>query len=298
MLTWAALGTFTACFGFFQFGEKVSQARHLGVQDFYHYYVASRIKGFTSHWNTFSAEEMFVLLMLAAFLFFAAKSRRQWLWILCAALLSVSVVLIETRGVWVALAIAMSYLIWRWRRCAVLLVPLVAVLAYAASPAAIRERFQSIVHGKEADSNKFHVIVWRTGLRMIEAHPLLGLGPEQQRVQFEKYKPADITQKPPGFYGHLHNLYLEYAAERGIPVLLVFLWMIAWILLDFHRGLKMLPPGPNDRRFILRGATAVVIAALVEGFVEVNLGDTEPLTMFLVAVACGYLALDPKVRYS
>ncbi len=85
MLTWAALGTFTACFGFVQFGEKVAQAHRLG-RDFYNFYVAARIKGFTSHWNTFSAEEMFVLLMLAAFLFFAPKSRRQWIWMLCAAL--------------------------------------------------------------------------------------------------------------------------------------------------------------------------------------------------------------------
>ena len=87
---------------------------------------------------------------------------------------------------------------------------------------------------------------------------------------------------------------VEYAAERGIPVLLVFLWMIAWILLDFRRGLRALPPGPSDRRFILEGAIAIVIGALVEGFFEVNLGDSEPLTMFLVAVACGYLALEAK----
>jgi putative inorganic carbon (HCO3(-)) transporter len=295
MLTWAALGTFTACFGFIQFGEKVAQAHRLG-RDFYNFYVAARIKGFTSHWNTFSAEEMFVLLMLAAFLLFAPKSRRQWLWILCAALLSVSVVLIETRGVWIALLIAMAYLIWRWRRWVVLLIPAVAILAFAASPAAIRERFQSILHAKDVDSNEFHVVVWRTGLRMIESHPLLGLGPEQQRVQFDRYMPADIHKKPIGFYGHLHNLYLEYAAERGIPVLLVFLWMIAWILLDFSRGLRALPPGPSDRRFILEGAIAVVTGALVEGFFEVNLGDSEPLTMFLIAVACGYLALDPELE--
>jgi hypothetical protein len=30
----------------------------------------------------------------------------------------------------------------------------------------------------------------------------------------------------------------------------------------------------------------------VEGFVELNLGDSEVLTMFLVVVACGYLALE------
>jgi O-antigen ligase len=294
MLTWAALGTFTACFGFVQFGEKVAQAHRLG-RDFYNFYVSARIKGFTSHWNTFSAEEMFVLLMLAAFLFFAPRSRRQWLLWLCAALLAIAVVLIETRGVWLALAAAMAYLIWRWRRWAILLIPLAAAVAFIASPAAIRARFESILHGKDVDSNEFHVVVWRTGLRMIESHPVLGLGPEQQRVQFDQYMPADIHQKPIGFYGHLHNLYLEYAAERGVPVLLVFLWMIAWILLDFTRGLHAIPPGPSVRRFLLEGAIAIVIGALVEGFFEVNLGDSEPLTMFLIAVACGYLALEKEI---
>ncbi len=296
MLTWAGLATFTACWGFVQFDKKLEQAHRLG-RDFYTYYVASRIKGFTSHWNTFSAEEMFALLMLAAFLFFAARSRRQWIWVVCAALLSISVVLIETRGVWIALAVAMVYLVWRWKKWVVALIPVAILAAYMVSPAALRERFQSIGHGKDVDSNEFRLVVWSTGLRMIEAHPLLGLGPEQQRVQFDKYKPADMP-KPVGFYGHLHNLYLEYAAERGIPALAVFLWLIAWILIDFHRGLSELPPGPSDRRFLLEGATAVVIGALVEGFFEVNLGDSEPLTMFLVAVACGYVALDPTVKVS
>jgi O-antigen ligase len=294
MLTWAGLGTFTACCGFVQFGEKISQAHKLG-RDVYMYYVGSRITGFTSHWNTFSAEEMFSGLMLVAFLFFAIRARRQWMWIVCAALLSVSIVIIETRGVWIAFAVAVIYLIWRWRRWVVLLVPVAAAIGFFAAPASIRERLESITKPKEVDSNDFRVVVWRTGLHMIEAHPLLGVGPEEQRVHFDQYMPADITHKPIGFYGHLHNLYIEYAAERGIPVLLVFLWMIAWILLDFARGLRDLPPGPSDRRFILEGAIAVVIGALVEGFVEVNLGDSEPLTMFLVAVACGYLALDRRV---
>ena len=30
---------------------------------------------------------------------------------------------------------------------------------------------------------------------------------------------------------------------------------------------------------------------MVAGFFEVNLGDSEVLTMFLVAIACGYAAL-------
>jgi hypothetical protein len=36
----------------------------------------------------------------------------------------------------------------------------------------------------------------------------------------------------------------------------------------------------------------VTLAVMVEGVVEVNLGDSEVLTMFLVTAACGYLALE------
>ena len=55
---------------------------------------------------------------------------------------------------------------------------------------------------------------------MIEAHPLLGLGPEEPHYQFDQYLPPDVTVPAPGWYGHLHNIYLQYAAERGIPVML------------------------------------------------------------------------------
>ena len=97
---------------------------------------------------------------------------------------------------------------------------------------------------------------------------------------------------------HLHNLYLEYAAERGIPVLLILLWLLGKILWDFGRGVRALPPGRDDRRFLLHGGIAVVIALLVEGMADVNLGDSEVLTIFLVVVALGYHALakqtDPR----
>jgi hypothetical protein len=59
--------------------------------------------------------------------------------------------------------------------------------------------------------------------------------------------------------------------------------------------LRTLPPGRDDRRFLLHGGFAIVLAALAEGFFEYNLGDSEVLTMFLVVIACGYLALEKDV---
>jgi O-antigen ligase len=297
-LAWASFGSIDALRGLVQFAGKVRQAHQLGI-NVYDYYVAERITGFTSHWNTFSAEQMFALIMLASFLFFAPSQRkRMWIWVLCGALIAMAVLLAETRGVWIAMAIAALYLVWYWHRKLVLVVPALILAVFLFSPAAVRERFQSLLRPRESDSNAFRLVTWRTGLRMIEAHPWLGLGPEGPHYHFVEWLPADAPRPlPSGWYGHLHNIYLQYAAERGIPTMLVMMWLLGQVIYDFWRGLRKLPPGRSNRRFLLHGGIAVVLAILIEGFVEYNLGDSEVLTMFLVVVGCGYLALEPELAF-
>jgi O-antigen ligase len=296
ILTWAGIGALTAVRGYVQFAGKVQEAHRLG-RNFYEFYVGERITGFTSHWNTYSAEEMFALIMLASFLLFAPAARKRlWVCLLCAALIAIAIVLGETRGIWIAVAFAALYLVWYWRRWMVALAPVVALAAFFLSPAALQDRVTSILQPKVDDSNQFRVVTWRTGLRMIERHPWFGLGPEGPKLHFDEYVPADVPRPlPSGWYGHLHNIYLHYAAERGIPTMLVLLWMLIQILVDFWRGLKTLPPGPSLPRCLLHGGIAAVLATMVEGCVELNLGDSEVLTMFLVVVACGYLALEKDV---
>ncbi len=295
-LSWAGIGSLTAIRGFIQFAGKVQQAHQAG-RNFYDFYVGERITGFTSHWNTYSAEEMFALIMLGAFLFFGPGMRkRSWVWLSCAGLIAVAVLLGETRAIWIGAAVAGLYLVWFWRRWMILLVPVAILLAFVVSPPAIRERFTSIVRPRQVDSAQFRMITWRTGIHMIEAHPWLGLGPEGPKYNFQEWVPSDIPRPlPVGWYGHLHNIYLQYAAERGIPTMLILMWMLLQILLDFWKGLRALPPGRSDRRFLLHGGIAVVLATMAEGFFEYNLGDSEVLTMFLVVVACGYLALEKDV---
>src|SRR6266568_5928023 len=111
-LTWAGIGAVTAVRGFVQFAAKVQEAHRLG-RNFYEFYVGERITGFTSHWNTYSAEEMFALVMLASFLFFAPAARKRlWVWLLCGALIALAIVLGETRGIWIAMSVALLYLLW------------------------------------------------------------------------------------------------------------------------------------------------------------------------------------------
>ena len=292
-LFWGAAGAATAVWGMVQFVQKMRQARALHM-NFYDYYTGERITGAMSHWMTFGGEEMFVLLMLAAFLLFGPERlSRLWPWLLCAGLLLIALLLGETRSIWVATLVAGLYLLWYWKRWVVLCVPAVLAVVVLLGPLSVRERFNSFYRPrKEIDSNQFRVVTWRTGLRMIRAHPWFGVGPEEVRLEFNDYVPADVPRPlPTGWYGHLHNIYLHYAAERGIPTMLLLMWALIQVLYDFARGIRKLPAGAGDARFILRGATAIVIATMVSGFFEVNLGDSEVLTMFLVAIACGYAAL-------
>jgi putative inorganic carbon (HCO3(-)) transporter len=298
VLSWAAVGGLIAIRGLVQFAASLQQARALGL-NFYDYYApGERISGFMSHWMTFSGQEMFVLLLLLSFLFFAPNAfQRGWIWFLCMGLMSLALLLGFTRSIWLATAVSGVYLLWFFRRWLVALVPVAAALLFLLSPASVRERFTSLVRPKQGiDSNEFRIVTWRTGVHIIREHPLLGVGPEGIKLHFMDYVPADIPRPlPPGWYGHLHNIYLHYAAERGVPTALVLMWLLLKILFDFARGLRGLPTGRSNRRFLLHGAIAVVVATMVAGFFEVNLGDSEVLTMFLVTVACGYLSLEKEL---
>jgi len=291
----AGAATFSAIRSLFQFWQKYSDS--LGQSgSFYDRYIGQRITGFMGHWMTFGGEEMIVLLFLLALLFFSIE--RSWKssgWF-CAAVLSLSLVLGMTRSIFLlGFPVGLVYLLWFWHKWLVAAVPVVAVLAFLVAPSVLKERVISVVqpHG-ETDSNKHRMILRRTGIEMIKAHPLLGLGPEVMapRKEFDKYVPADIPKPlPDGYYAHLHNIYLQYAAERGIPTMLVLMWMIGKILWDFATSLRG-KLASTEARFVLHGAIAVILAILAEGFLEYNLGDSEVLTLFLAVVSFGYVARE------
>lgn len=294
---WAGVGAVTAGLGVYQFAKKwmYAIAQH---RDFYHYYVDQRITGFQNHWMTFSGQQLYLLLMLAAFLLFGPDvKKRIWIWLPCASLIGLALILSDTRSVWGAAVIAGTYLLWAWRRAAVLAMPVLLIATFVAAPAAIKQRVYSIVDPeKQTDSNEHRGIVWRTGWQMIKAHPVFGLGPEEiaKSQNFYAYLPKDIPLPlPPGYYQHLHSIYIHYAAERGVPAALFLTAALILAIVDFRRALHRLPPGRSDRRFLLNWAIATVIGTMVAGVADLNLGLTDELTMFLVVMCLGYFAAEP-----
>ena len=130
----------------------------------------------------------------------------------------------------------------------------------------VRARVISIYqpHG-DLDSNLHRNITRRVGIEMIKAHPWFGIGPEMPGKEFDRYLPPDIKQPlPHGFYGHLHNVYLQFGAERGIPALIAFLWMIGKMLTDWWRRTRsMSPPKPSDPPRVYRGSGGYSVRSFV-----------------------------------
>jgi len=110
-------------------------------------------------------------------------------------------------------------------------------------------------------------------------------------VPWEYRRPVNRLPLPNGWYGHLHNLYIHYAAERGLPTALALVWMLAMALWDFWARCGVCRPARRGEVH-LHGAVAVIVGIIVGGLFEVNLGHSEVLALFLAVVACGYVAVD------
>jgi O-antigen ligase len=284
---WFACAVVAALWSVVQFAQKWMAARAASA-DFLPFYTPDRITGFFSHWMTFSQALLLVSLLLASYLLFSASGRRggSGVWIGCAVAFAAALALSMTRSVWIALAVTGGYLCWHWHRKLLLAAPLLIVIVLISAPGAVRERLESA-----ADPDQPRLVMWPTGLRMIEAHPWFGVGPEQVGPRFREFLPVGIETLPPAYYGHLHNIYIHYAAERGIPATLFLLWFFAQLLWDHSKALRLLPrSGRSDQRFLLHGTVACTIGVMVVGCFDVTLGDSEVLGIYLAIVALGYRA--------
>lgn len=287
---WAAAAVASGIWGLAQFVFKYENARHNGA-NFYVTYVGRRITGFESHWLTFGALQLSVLALLLAQWFFSSRRMPGWVYG-AVAILAATILLSWDRSIWIAAVGAALYLVWFWRPKMTLAVPVIAGLALLVAPGGTRERLDSLVspHG-ETDSNRFRVVAFRTGLEMVKAHPWFGLGPEEIRRNFDAYVPGDVRRPlPVGYYGHLHNDYVQYAAERGIPGLVLLLWFISMAIWDYSRAIVRAGRARSQQLFMLHAAIAVTIGVLIGGLAEYNLGDSEVLMMFVSVIAVGYAA--------
>src|SRR5260370_2778654 len=146
----------------------------------------------------------------------------------CLAITSVAFLMAASRGGFVGLAIGLFFLMFRSRRgvrAPVLIWLVIAPLLVLVPNTSI----QRILHPGKGDEDAVDArhITWAAGLRMIEAHPIggIGLGPFRSLVVSYAGINDQINGQP--VHRRAHHTYIEVAAELGIPRLLAYLALIS-----------------------------------------------------------------------
>lgn len=270
----------------------------------------NRIDGFMSHWMTFSGQMMLGIVALSSliFLYFRFQPLRPHLGrnftsMVILGLLGLALLLTSTRNAWLGTGFSFFLLsliygyrsighaqegrgrfsLFGLRWTAALLAGL--LLAFVILPAGFQQRVLSSFDTSDFTTSG-RLELMRTGLEIIRDQPLTGVGPQVIPYVFREYRTSD--RFPDDLYQHLHNSYMQVAAESGIPTF-VF-WMCMWIALLIELARMARKATDDAPRFALTcAALLAVIAFLTGGLFEMNFGDSEVVILLLFLIASAYV---------
>jgi len=248
-----------------------------------------RIRGPFSHYMTFSGVLLVADLLLLASLS-CGGGRRAWRWF-AVVLINVALLGSLTRSAWVGLVLALTLLlVLRAPKLLLAYVP-AAVLFVALAPVPLLARVISIADLRDV-SNYDRICMARAGLDMIRERPLFGLGPTMVEQRYPIYRQPTA---PRYLVPHLHNSFLQLAAERGLVSLAAYLWlMIASLRLAWRRyRAEGCAVGPRADLYL--GSIVALAAFNLAGIFEYNWGDTEVqrLALFVLALPFCLEASEP-----
>jgi len=226
------------------------------------------------------AERLFVAALSAA----AAAmvlSRGSWpdrttgalLALLAVPICTAALLLSLTRNAWLGTLAGLVTLAFLRAPKALWLLPVGAAALLVLGPARVIDRL-TVTDASSRD----RYYMWQAGVDMIRDKPVFGQGPRMIQAVYPAYR---WPEAPNLMTPHLHNNALQIAAERGLPCLVWWLWLVAAVLGDAWREVHRSAFGPG---WAAAAAFALLVAVLVAGLFEYNFGDSEIL-MFLLLVS-------------
>jgi hypothetical protein len=106
-------------------------------------------------------------------------------------------------------------------------------------------------------------VLWTAAIRLLLAHPLLGVGPDNYRLL---YGDAAGLQHPDTRV-HSNNMYLEVLVGSGLLGGIAFAWLIWRLAIATARAVERPVPGAAAQPLLV-GVAAAVVAIALHGFVD------------------------------
>jgi hypothetical protein len=239
-----------------------------------------RASGWTRHYETF-AEVIQIIAQLS--LGFALAHLRNHgpnkhfrIALLAAALLALGLAFTAMRTVIVAFAIGACVVAWRSLRGAhkvVFVFALFFVIAFGAVVVSQTRARDALALGDPSSMLRFQVA--RVGLSRIPLHPVFGHGMDAMKRHWNEW----------GFPGkdmlHLHSTPLQLAFDRGLPMLVLWLWMMALFWTDIAAAERRASEMSDTHVYgILLGGVGGLTGFLASSLVNYNYGDGEVVMLF------------------
>ncbi len=252
--------------------------------------LARRPQGILSHVQTFSGVLLLATLPALSLAVGRGVSRPERIFgVVTSAVLIFGLLVSLTRGAWIGLAAGVAVLLAlhgraRW----LVLLPVLAVGLYVVGPADLKERLLLTVRFDEEASGE-RLRMWKAGLRMMRAHPFLGVGVDMVGRTYPRFRVEGAVKARTG---HLHSNPVHLGAERGLPALAVWIWIWAaffrWGGGALRRTIRR--EGRTPRAEIAAAGLAAVAAFLTAGLFEYNFGDSEVVMMVYFLMALPFIS--------
>jgi O-antigen ligase len=240
------------------------------------------------------SERLFVA-ALAAVAAVMALARGTWpgpstgttLALLAAGVASWALLLSRTRSAWLGTIAGMAVVAGFKTPRALWLIPAGVAAVLILRPAPVIDRLTV-----SDASTRDRYYMWQAGADMIRDKPVFGQGPGMIPKVYPRYR---WPEAPNPDTPHLHDNAMQIAAERGLPCLVLWVWLVAAAMADAYREARRgEPPGSRDPAgatapaWSAVAAFALLTAVMVAGVFEYNFGDSEVLMLTLLVCSLPY----------
>src|SRR3970282_653297 len=182
------------------------------------------------------------------------------------------------RSAWIGVFVSASLLCFLRDRRLLVGVPLLLIGALALLPSGVQTRVRSFIAPGRSGRDRWYMV--ESGLRISANHPWFGVGPNMVQPVYPIYR---LEGAPELQNVHLHNNVVQIAAERGLPCLAAWIWLITLGIAGAIQSFRGSPPGTTERE-LAAGSLALLVAGMTAGLFEYNFGDSEFLMLFLFAI--------------
>lgn len=235
--------------------------------------VSGRLQGAFDSPNQLGAFCALVIPVAAGLIFGARSARWRFAAGIALLILLATLMLSLSRGAWVGAAFGlflMLVLLKEARRLLIILaIPLIIIgfFIWSLTPTktdvkVVGERARALTVLSPYDDRR---VIYKEAYREIRENPVLGVGPGGFPVASTRVVSESATLS----YAHAHNLYLNWAAEVGVPSVLIILGFagaLAFAVRTASRGARM-RGDPRDRALVI-GMGAGLVTVLIQGFFD------------------------------